>query len=258
MKKNILISLIAFSSFLYSEVNGVEREMVASIIPGSKIEKIDHTPIDGLYIVLLENKKFLYVYPYKKIIFFGELLTNKGQNISKSLRAEMLRDSDKERLTKLLKNNKILNELKESSIKVKYNRGSVRYSFFLFTDPDCPFCRRVESLLASSNVDVNYILNPLENLHPKSFFKSQQLISHKKDFSKILEDIRLDNNLTLSVTKESKESLLKMKSLTKKIDISATPTLLVFDENKSKIIDLIEGAMMKKIKKYLKENDDEK
>jgi thiol:disulfide interchange protein DsbC len=243
---------------LNASVSDIEKKLVKSIIPGSSIKKIEKTPIDGLYMVLLENEKFLYVYPYKELIIFGEILTSKGKNISTFLKEDMRKDDVviKNNLDVILKNSKALLEMQKLALSVTYNKGSSEYAFYLFTDPDCPFCKNIDEMFHGANAEVRYILTPSQKLHPKAFYKSQQLVSNQDKFSNILMKIRSDENITVSVSKESEEKVLEMMKLADKLNISGTPMTLVFDKKKKRIIDFIEGADIGKLKNYIKENDD--
>lgn len=257
MNKILLALLLSVS--LDASVSNIEKKLVKSIIPGSSIKKIEKTPIDGLYMVLLENEKFLYVYPYKELIIFGEILTSKGKNISTFLKEDMRKGDvvSKNNLDVILKNSKALLEMQELAVSVTYNRGSSEYAFYLFTDPDCPFCKDIEELFHDANTEVRYILTPSKKLHPKAFYKSQQLLSNQDEFSNILMKIRRDENITVSVSKESEAKVLEMMKLSEKLNISGTPMTLVFDKKKKRIIDFIEGANIRKLKNYIiKENDD--
>ena len=256
MHKILLYLLLSIS--LNAFVSNIEKKLVKSIIPGSSIKKIEKTPIDGLYMVLLENEKFLYVYPYKELIIFGEILTSKGKNISTFLKEDMRKGNIliKNNLDVILKNSKALLEMQTLALRVIYNKGSSEYAFYLFTDPDCPFCRDIEKIFHSSNTEVRYILTPSEKLHPKAFYKSQQLLSNQDEFSDTLMKIRNDENITILVSKESEEKVLKMMKLAEKLNISGTPMTLVFDKKKKIIIDFIEGADIGKFKNYIKDNDE--
>jgi thiol:disulfide interchange protein DsbC len=52
-------------------------------------------------------------------------------------------------------------------------------------------------------------------------------------------------------TKEAKEQLEKMIALATELNITGTPKLFIIDKNDKKVIDVINGADIAKMKKYL-------
>jgi len=252
--KRTLICLIALCSMGYSNVNTSEMNVIKSIIPGSKIIDAEKSPIDGLYIVMLENKKFLYVYPFKKIIFFGEMMSNKGQNISVALKDKLLKDNiSNDEIIKEIKSNKdALKSMKETALKVIYGRGSKDYDLYTFTDPDCPFCQTLEKEFSQANIDVNYMFTPIERLHPLAAHKAKQLISDREHIPMMLEKIRKGESVNTSIDSTSKLVLERMKKVANIFKFESTPVIIVIDKKTNTVIDFIQGADLKKLKKYTK------
>jgi len=58
-----------------------EDSLVRSIIPSTKIQKVTRSQMDGLYKAYLENGEIIYVNPFKRLIFVGEIYTTKGENL---------------------------------------------------------------------------------------------------------------------------------------------------------------------------------
>lgn len=259
--KYILVSfMILAHTLVYANVNQYEMNLIQSVIPGSKILDAEKSPIDGLYLVMLENKKFLYIYPFKHIIFFGEIMSSKGQNISVALKDKLIKDnsSNSDLLKEIQSKKDVIKSMKEIAIKVVYGKGNSKYVLYTFTDPDCPFCQKLEKEFSRSNIEVNYLFTPIERLHPLAATKAKQLISNTQDMPRLLNKIREGDTLNVKENSESKIILEKMKKIAKMFNFESTPLSIVIDKRTDTVVDFIQGADMKKIKQYIKGEKDEK
>lgn len=222
-----------------------EQSLVQAIIPSTKIAKVARSEVDGFYKAYLDNGNILYVNPFKRLIFIGELYTNMGV----SLTANDVENYQGELKVKQIEN-LTFKELTEFAKKVDFNKGSKKYDFVLFTDPECPYCAQVEELFIKSDVSV-YV-----NFFPLSFHKnaekwSRQILS-APDFKSALIKLRQSQkDLDVKINEKSQEELKKMKELGISLNIQGTPKLFVVDKNSKKIIDVIDGANMQKINDYL-------
>ncbi|TNB58781.1 DsbC family protein [Campylobacter helveticus] len=244
--KITLSSLLLISSLSAATlIEEQEEALVKGVIPSTKIEKVQRAEIDGFYKAYLANGNILYVNPFKRVIFIGELYTNTGVSLTANereawqseLSAAQIKDMD-------------LKELTQYAKKLDFNQGSKKYDFVLFTDPECPFCAKVEEHFMRNNVSV-YI-----NFYPLSFHQNAtkwilQILS-SKDFKEAFMAIRHNQkDLDVKITKEAEQTLNNMKALGEKLNIQGTPKLFVVEKNTSKIIDVIDGANMQKIDSYL-------
>jgi thiol:disulfide interchange protein DsbC len=244
-------SLIIASASL---TNNIERDLVQSVIPKTKIAKIKHTPIDGLYEVFLPNGNVLYVYPYKKLILFGEIYTNTGINLTNRDRTVWINEVNQKNLKKL--NAK---ELTKNAFKLKFGKGSKRYAFVIFTDPECPFCRKVDNYLKTEKPNTTFYVNymPLY-FHPHAHKWALQILS-SKDKKKAIETIEKNNkDLNVTITNEAKNTLKATQALAKKLNIRGTPTLFVIDTKTDKVVAKIDGANIPEIKKWIEKDNNEK
>ncbi|ARE80665.1 DsbC family protein [Campylobacter helveticus] len=246
LSKITLSSLLLISSLsAVTLIEEQEEALVKGVIPSTKIEKVQRAEVDGFYKAYLANGNILYVNPFKRVIFIGELYTNTGVSLTANereawqseLSAAQIKDMD-------------LKELTQYAKKLDFNQGSKKYDFVLFTDPECPFCARVEEHFMKNNVSV-YI-----NFYPLSFHQNAtkwilQILS-SKDFKEAFVSIRHNQkDLDVKTTKEAEQTLNNMKALGEKLNIQGTPKLFVVEKNTSKIIDVIDGANMQKIDSYL-------
>lgn len=59
---------------------------------------------------------------------------------------------------------------------IKYVKGKGERTLYIFSDPDCPYCQRLEqNMVGVDNVTVYIFLYPLTSLHPNAEKVSNQI-----------------------------------------------------------------------------------
>jgi protein-disulfide isomerase len=163
------VSAYAMNSSLYSEIH--------SIIPKTKFTKVTKSQLPGLYSVLMANGQIVYVYPAKKLLFFGQIWTNTGKNLT-SLQLAGVQTSKAGRITNAVNLNNA----------IKIGHGPVKV--IEFANIDCPYCRAFEKLTTESKSlrakMTRYLyLIPQPSIHPNSenmelyYFTKAQHLSNK-------------------------------------------------------------------------------
>ncbi|MBT0825053.1 protein disulfide isomerase, DsbC family [Campylobacter lari] len=253
MKKTLLV-LASLGVFLNAQtlIEQQEESLVKGMLPSTKIEKVERSQVDGFYKAYLSNGNIFYLNPFKRVIFIGELYTTTGVSLTANDMQEWKSQLD----NKLLKNTKI-QELTQYAKKVKHGKGSNRYEFVIFTDPECPFCLRTEEFFEKENVDLYVNFYPL-SFHPNAKKWSEQILS-SKDIKTAMKELRENKkDLDVSVSTEAKNTLENMMKLGEKLNIQGTPKLFVIDKKENKIIESIDGANIKKFQDYLAKDKNEK
>ncbi len=101
--------------------------------------------------------------------------------------------------------------------------GSQKY-IYLFTDMDCPFCKRSEPIVEKwaneKGVEVRVILFPLP-IHPQAFVKSVALVCDKKGWEEYKSGYNSNNQC-----EEGKKKIESNLQLAEKYGISGTPTFI--------------------------------
>lgn len=248
MKKILLLSLLA-STFLMAEISKVDaqRALIQNVVPNSKFTKYEKaTELVGFYRVYFDNGQLLYVNPIDETIVFGEVWNKEGKSYTMHF-VQKWKDE--------LENNEIKNisidKLLKPTKKVVFNKGTKNnYSFVLFTDPECSYCKTVEKFFSENDTTVHYNFTPLP-FHKNAKEWSQIALS-SKDFKKTLEDIHSGNVPKVVITEESKKQLEKMEELSKELKVMGTPKIYVIDEKEQKIVDIVNGADIPKLKEFLK------
>lgn len=104
-------------------------------------------------------------------------------------------------------------------------------NLYVFTDPDCPFCRRMHAELRqlekiAPDVDIHIMLFPL-SMHPGAYDKARVLLARKS--RKLLDEAFEGKTLPKPVGNEGKEGLDKTIAFANSHGISGTPTLVMPD-----------------------------
>ncbi len=215
LKKFASIALLsAFATAAVADEASVKKA-VESAYPKFKVEKVTKTPYAGLYEVFMGGQ---IIYTDEKMSFLiaeGRLVDPKTK---KDLTGERL-----EELTKIDFSTLPLNQ----AIKVVKGNGSRK--LVVFSDVDCPFCKRLErnELANITDVTIYTFLYPIEQLHPDAANKSK-LIWCAKDRVKAWEDWILRDQLASSAG-SCDVPLEKVGELARKVGVTSTPTLIFAD-----------------------------
>ena len=208
-------------SVLSFEVSkGVPRDFVKKLVetyPSTKFKKISITPVDGVYEVQM-GRNVVYVSSDARHMFIGHLVDMVSR---KDLTSPVLRE---------LRSMKVdVSDIPiESSIDVKKGNGS--RNLYVFIDPDCPFCQKLEKELGKLNdVTIHYFMFPL-SIHPNSKDKSERIYCAKDREKAIRDVIVLRKSLSDDeIIKECKAPIGNIIAYGKSIGIRGTPALIFED-----------------------------
>jgi thiol:disulfide interchange protein DsbC len=146
-----LCLLVACAGALANEAS--VRKIFETKFPQSRIESVVKTPYGGLYEVFMDRNIH---YTDEKVSFFivGALIdTSNSRNVTE------------QRMRKLTALN--LKEMPPLAMAIKRVKGDGKRQLFVFSDPSCPFCKRLEQELAKvNNVSVYVYLYPTERTFP--------------------------------------------------------------------------------------------
>lgn len=191
------------------------KKAVEAAYPKFKVESVTKTPYAGLYEVFMGGQ---IVYTDEKMSFLiaeGRLVDPKTK---KDITGERM-----EELTKIDFSSLPL----EQAIKVVKGNGSRK--LVVFSDVDCPYCKRLEQneLINITDVTVYTFLYPIEQLHPDAAAKSK-LIWCANNRVKAWEDWIFNNQLP-KASSTCEVPLEKIGQLARKIGVTSTPTLIFSD-----------------------------
>lgn len=128
-------------------------------------------------------------------------------------------------------------------INFTYGKGDKEY--YLFTDPECPYCIKFEKKLINANiknkVKIHYILYPLP-FHKEAKSMSQFVLSQKTNEERIkaFKDIVLNNSKDYKNKKYTQDELLKINKKLKEnkvaiLDVLVKGTPSLYESNGKKI-----------------------
>ena len=231
LKKLAALTLLAMSQFALADEASLKKALEAAY-PKFKIESVIKTPYTGLYEVFMGGQ---IIYTDEKLTFLiaeGRLVDPKTK---KDITGERM-----EELTKIDFNTLPLDQ----AIKVVKGNGSRK--LVVFSDVDCPYCKRLEQneLSNISDVTIYTFLYPIEQLHPDAAAKSK-LIWCANNRAKAWNDWIFNNKLP-ATTGNCEVPLEKVGELARKVGVTSTPTLIFADGKR-----ILGAQPYKEIERYL-------
>ncbi len=206
-----IVLLSAFAAHAIADEASVKKAVEAAY-PKFKVESVTKTAYAGLYEVFMGGQ---IIYTDEKMSFLiaeGRLVDPKTK---KDITGERL-----EELTKVDFSSLPLDQ----AIKVVKGNGSRK--LVVFSDVDCPYCKRLEQNELSNVTDVTIytFLYPLEQLHPDAVAKSKSIWC-ANNRTKAWDDWIFRNQLPKS-TGNCEVPLEKVASLARNLGVTSTPTLI--------------------------------
>jgi thiol:disulfide interchange protein DsbC len=228
--------LLASVSFLAqastSEDIATIQSKLAGRTPPLKAKSIKASPIAGLYEVYLQGNLIYTDKNFSYAIMNGEMIDTISK---KNLTEESLK-----KLTTIK-----FNELPlENAIEIK--KGSGAYKFAVFSDPDCPYCKSLESGLVESSIS-NYtayiFLYPLKTLHPDAASKAESIWC-AKDKAEAWSNFMVKS--TAPEKGNCENPLTANEKLAEELGVSGTPTIYLNNgrqiQNPDELINAINDA----------------
>jgi thiol:disulfide interchange protein DsbC len=235
IKKILLSSSVIVTLNANTIIEEKQFELVQSIIPGTKIEKVKPSVISGMYEAYFKDGSLMYVIPDKKLLIMGEIYTNTGQSITQKSISEYksannIKDPLEQSIDELkinsFENQKYLKELFEIGVKVGKNVEQ-KYNIVLFKSLTCPYCKKLDEYLKDKDLKLSIYLAPGKD--SEDFYTSEYNIQDSSN--KLKQQLELVNQ---------------------KIKGFGVPFALILDKNYN-LVDTIQGFDDKKWDKYINE-----
>lgn len=191
------------------------RKAIEATYPKLKVQSVTKTPFSGLYEVFLDGQ---IIYTDEKFSF----LIVEGKVIDPVSKRNVTGD----RLDEL---NKVDFSTLPLDQAIKVVKGNGSRKLVVFSDPDCPFCKRLEQkeLVNITDVTIYTFLYPLEQLHPDAANKSKAIWC-SADRAKAWTDWVMNNQLP-KAGNTCDTPVEKIAVLGRKLGVSSTPTLIFAD-----------------------------
>jgi thiol:disulfide interchange protein DsbC len=142
MSNRIMIAIMAGFFFTSTAAWGADLSPEASLkknYPNIKIERLQPTPIKGVYEVVTD-RELIYYAPEAECLIAGVIITKEGKNITQQRRDEIL-----------------LEKVKALPLDKAIKIGTGRHTVIEFTDPNCSYCRKAFQVLATKEDMTRYI-----------------------------------------------------------------------------------------------------
>ena len=137
------------------------RAEIAKKFPKANVESVTKTPHLGLYEVIVDGQMFYADENFNYLIDGSIIDTNSMTNVT----AARQRDLEESKLRKLA----FPFEQLPFEMAIKKVKGDGSRKIAVFSDPDCPYCKRLERDLEKvTDVTIYLFLYPIEQLHPKA------------------------------------------------------------------------------------------
>jgi thiol:disulfide interchange protein DsbC len=185
-----------------------------------QIQSVTKTPLAGIYEVYADGQ-ILYTDEKAAFLFIG----SDPQSSVKMIDTERKVDLTEERLSKL---NAINFDQLPLNLAFKRVKGNGSRKLVVFSDPDCPFCKRVEGDLAKlDNVTIYTFLYPIDSLHPQARDKAKRIWC-SSDRVKAWDDA-LVRGVSPSASPACDNPVDRTVELGNKYKVTGTPTLVFAD-----------------------------
>ena len=208
---SILITNIAFANKT-DIANGLNR-----FFGEVKHKDIVETPFNGVYEVILHNPiDSLFVSADGKYLIKGDILNLETlAPLKSSTRVNALKQS-------------LINAVADKD-KIIYPANNEKYVIHVFTDVDCPFCKRLHAQIPKMNalgITVKYLASPLASLHPTAQGKMEKIWC-AKDKAKAMDDYKTKNIIPNS--NDCANPIAQQLRLSQQLGVQGTPAIFLSD-----------------------------
>jgi len=213
--KRILVLLLLMFALVSAGAcaAGKPGESLKKDFPDLKFDSIKETVIKGLYEVVVEGN-ILYYYPEKSLIVAGHIYAK-----------------DKKDLTAERINELVAAKAKDIPTDKAVKHGNGKNVVVEFTDPDCPFCRKMSAYLKTrTDLTVYTFLFPLTQIHPKAEAKAKWVLCSKdpvKALDEVMEGKHDNDELKLCNDPKIDTLLQEHINLGGKLGIRGTPAFFI-------------------------------
>lgn len=213
MFKRSVLSLLLISGLLACSANADQttiKKNLAAQFPGAQITSVTKTPYAGLYEVLIDGQ-IIYTDDTAAYVFLGSIVDTKAK-----------KNLTNERMAKL-------NEVKFDNLPfdnaIKFVKGDGSRKLVVFSDPECPYCKKFEQELTKvDNITVYLFPFPIASLHPQSVADAKAIWC-TPDRNAAWQDALLKGVMPKNDGK-CKNPIDENIALANKLRISGTPTLI--------------------------------
>lgn len=228
-----LTSLALAATLLFTATaqanESVIRKALLQQFPGAQISSVQQTPYSGLFEVYLDDQ-VVYVDANGQYVITGDVIDLKNRRNLTQARLNQLQAVKWESLP--------LNNA------LKTVKGNGARKLVVFSDVDCPYCRKFEAELDKvDNITIYTFLYPIEGLHPKAVQASKQIWC-APDRNKAWENY-ITNNVVPKNDGQCANPVDATIAMGNKMKVSGTPTLIF--ANGQRVPGMVPAAQLEKL-----------
>jgi len=212
MVGGLMMFIVTAAGFSMANDNlRMEKETLMKTFPNMKLDGFRESPLKGLYEITAGEQVF-YFSP-EGYLFFGEIWTKDGKNLTAEMREKVVAER--------------INTLPlEKALKI----GNGPKKVIEFTDPDCPYCRKVDNFLSKRTDVTRYVyFVPLRRIHPDAEKKARYILSQSdkdKAFRDVFEGV-LDGKPISIADGAQEQQLEEMEKIATGLGVRGTPALWI-------------------------------
>jgi len=213
-----ILAMTMFSSAVLAQSTPTEVAVLQTLkqkYSNTTFKSISATQIPGVYEVIM-GKNVAYVDETGRYFLFGRLFDMQTQtDLTEPKLEKSAQQQPQISWEKLDRKNAIVTV-----------RGNGNRKVAVFSDPDCPYCKRIEQTLEGiQDVTIYTFLMPLASLHPQAAAKAEGVWC-AKDRSQAWRSLMLDGRVTSGSCENPIEANLAFAA---EHGINGTPTLIFAD-----------------------------
>lgn len=189
------------------------EKTLKKVLPEVNITSIKPSPVDGLYQVM-EGAEVYYVTGDGRYFFHGELYDLKERHNLTEVSRTAVRDQ-------------LLQKLSKDEY-IEFSPAHPKHVIYVFTDVDCPYCRRLHSHIKQINklgIAVRYLAFPRQGLDTDTYTEMESVWC-AKDRNEALTEAKLGK---LPVKADCKNPVAQQFALGQSMGVHGTPA--VFTSN---------------------------
>ncbi len=216
MKLFISLLLIIFATNVFATKTEVINSL-SKYFKDISEKNINQAPLSNLYEVIIAND-IIYISKDGRYLFNGDIIDLKnGINLTKLKKTTLAK--------------KVLNSIDDSE-KIIFKAKKEKYAVDVFTDVDCPFCKRLHANMTEYNklgITIKYLASPLASLHPKALARMESIWC-AKDRKKAMDVYKRTNKI---IAKNCKNNpVRKQLAIAESLGVIGTPTIFLADGRK--------------------------
>lgn len=209
------VMLMALAGNALADKNSEMLDKLKKLYPSTTFTSVKESPLPNMFEVVM-GENIAYVEPNGRYFMFGRLYDMPKQTDVTSARLEEI--------------NKIDSSVFDIKDAIKLVKGNGARKLYVFSDPDCPFCKKLESdFKGLTDVTIYTFMMPLESIHPDAKRKAINVWC-SKDQAGAWETLMIGNKEAPAATCD--HPVDRILALARKLRVTGTPTMFAEDGRK--------------------------